>query len=38
LKSHYEKPLMVSVLPPDIAPHPDLAWQSRRAIIFRSAA
>ena len=23
---------------PDIAPHPDTAWRSRRAILFRSAA
>jgi hypothetical protein len=28
----------VSISAPDIAPHPDLAYRSRRAIIFRSAA
>ena len=28
----------ISVSVPDFASHPDLAWRSRRAIIFRSAA
>jgi hypothetical protein len=31
-------PSAVSLSAPDIAPHPDLAYRSRRAIILRPAA